>query len=75
MSPEIKRESKDTNPLILLTVGTTIVSIFGLIFDDIISSEEIYGSAFFVGAAALLIWLVVRVGHLPCNDDVQRKEE
>jgi hypothetical protein len=49
-------------PPIVLTVGTTIVSIFGLIFADIISSEGIYGSAFFVGAAALLIWLVVRVG-------------
>ena len=49
-------------PPIVLTVGTTIVSIFGLISAEIISSEGIYGSAFFVGAAALLIWLVVRVG-------------
>jgi hypothetical protein len=49
-------------PPIVLTVGTTIVSIFGLIFDDIISSKGIYGSAFFIGAVALLIWLVVRVG-------------
>lgn len=49
-------------PPIVLTVGTTIVSIFGLIFDDIISSKEIYGPAFFMGAVALLIWLIVRVG-------------
>lgn len=46
---------------IVLTVGTTIVSIFGLTFSDIIS-KGLYGSAFFVGAVALLIWLVVRVG-------------
>jgi hypothetical protein len=49
-------------PPIVLVVGTTIVSIFGLTFGDIISSKGIYGSAFFVGAVALLIWLVVRVG-------------
>jgi hypothetical protein len=49
-------------PPIVLTVATTIVSIFGLIFGDIISSKGSYGSAFFVGAVALLIWLVVRVG-------------
>jgi hypothetical protein len=47
---------------IVLTVGTTIVSIFGLTFSEIISSKGLYGSAFFVGAVALLIWLVVRVG-------------
>jgi hypothetical protein len=49
-------------PPIVLTVGTTIVSIFGLTFDNIIFSEGIYGSAFFMGAVALLIWLIVRVG-------------
>ena len=49
-------------PPIVLTVGTTIVSIFGLIFNNIIFSEGIYGSAFFMGAVALLIWLIVRVG-------------
>jgi len=49
-------------PPIVLTVGTTIVSIFGLTFGDIISSEEIYGSAFFIGAVALLTWLIIRVG-------------
>jgi hypothetical protein len=47
---------------IVLTVETTIVSIFGLTFSDIIASRGIYDSAFFVGAVALLIWLVVRVG-------------
>jgi hypothetical protein len=49
-------------PPIVLTVGTIIVSIFGLIVGDIISSEGVYGPAFFVGAVALLVWLVVRVG-------------
>jgi hypothetical protein len=49
-------------PPIVLIVGTTIVSIFGLILGDIISSEGTYGPAFFVGAVALLIWLIVRVG-------------
>jgi hypothetical protein len=49
-------------PPIVLTVETTIVSIFGLIFSDIISSKGIYGPAFFMGAVALLIWLIVRVG-------------
>lgn len=49
-------------PPIVLTVGTTIVSIFGLTFGDIISSEYIYGSAFFIGAVALLTWLIIRVG-------------
>jgi len=49
-------------PPIVLTVGTTIVSIAGLTFSDIISSKGLYGSAFFIGAVALLIWLVIRVG-------------
>ena len=49
-------------PPIVLTVGTTIVSIFGLTFGAVISSKGIYGSAFFVGAVALLTWLVIRVG-------------
>lgn len=49
-------------PPIVMTVGTTIVSIFGLTFGDIISSEQIYGSAFFIGAVALLTWLIIRVG-------------
>jgi len=47
---------------IVLVVGTTIVSIVGLTFSDLISLRGVYGSAFFVGAVALLIWLVVRVG-------------
>jgi hypothetical protein len=38
------------------------VSIFGLTFSDIIASTKTYGSAFFIGAVALLIWLVIRVG-------------
>jgi len=49
-------------PPIVLTVGTTIVSIFGLTLGDIISFEEIYGSAFFIGAVALFTWLIIRVG-------------
>jgi hypothetical protein len=49
-------------PPIVLTVGTTIVSIFSLIFGDIISSKGIFGPAFFMGEVALLIWLIVRVG-------------
>ncbi len=47
---------------IVLTVGTIIVSIGGLTFSDSISTIGTYGSAFFIGAVALLIWLVVRVG-------------
>jgi|GEM_PF-2857262 len=47
---------------IVLVVGTTIVSIVGLTFSDIIASEKAYGPAFFLGAVALLIWLVIRVG-------------
>jgi hypothetical protein len=47
---------------IVLTVGTTIVSILGLTFSDNISSQGIYGSAIFVGAVSLLIWLIIRVG-------------
>lgn len=48
-------------PPIVLTVGTTIISIFGLIFSTIISLKGVFGSAFLIGTVSLLIWLVIRI--------------